>query len=52
MPSLCEEYVASNALSIDPENVRGKHVYEKAGFRPEHRMLNDEKLYKYIFTED
>ena len=33
-------------LSTDPENVRGKHVYEKVGFRPEHKMLDDEELYK------
>lgn len=24
-------------LSTDPKNVRGKHVYEKAGFRSEQR---------------
>ena len=33
-------------LSTDPENVRGKHVYEKVGFRSEHRMLDDEELFK------
>ncbi len=80
MPSLCEDHVASNALSIvesvyedgwvikairlileemksrfgckevylstGPDNVRAKHVYEKCGFRSEHRMLDDEELYK------
>ena len=35
-------------LSTDPENVRGKHVYEKVGFRSEHRMLDDEELYKIV----
>ena len=39
-------------LSTDPENVRGKHVYEKAGFRSEHEMLDDEELFKYVFEED
>ena len=33
-------------LSTDPENVRGKHVYEKVGFRSEHKMLDDEELFK------
>ena len=33
-------------LSTDPENVRGKHVYEKLGFRSEHKMLDDEELFK------
>ena len=35
-------------LSTDPENVRGKHVYEKIGFRSEHRMLDDEELFKIV----
>ena len=35
-------------LSTDPENVRGKHVYEKVGFRSEHKMLDDEELFKII----
>lgn len=39
-------------LSTDPENVRGKHVYEKAGFRSEHEMLDDEELYKYVYPEN
>lgn len=33
-------------LSTDPENARGKHVYEKVGFRSEHKMLDDEELFK------
>ena len=36
-------------LSTDPENVVGKHVYEKIGFVSENKMLDDEELYKYIF---
>ena len=36
-------------LSTDPENERGKHVYEKVGFRSEHRMLDDEELFKLVF---
>ncbi|MBO4837880.1 MAG: GNAT family N-acetyltransferase [Lachnospiraceae bacterium] len=39
-------------LSTDPENERGKHVYEKIGFRSEHELLDGEELYKYVFTED
>ena len=39
-------------LSTDPENVRGKHVYEKVGFRSEHEMLDDEELFKYVFEEN
>lgn len=39
-------------LSTDPENVRGKHVYEKVGFRSEHEMLDDEELFKYVFNEE
>ena len=39
-------------LSTDPENVRGKHVYEKVGFRSEHEMLDDEELYKYVYPEN
>ena len=35
-------------LSTDPENVRGKHVYEKIGFRSEHRMIDDEELFKIV----
>ena len=35
-------------LSTDPENVRGKHVYEKVGFRSEHTMLDDEELFKIV----
>ena len=33
-------------LSTDPENVRGRHVYEKVGFRSEHKMLDNEELFK------
>ena len=35
-------------LSTDPENARGKHVYEKVGFRSEHEMIDDEELYKIV----
>lgn len=35
-------------LSTDPENARGKHVYEKVGFRSEHKMLDDEELFKIV----
>ena len=35
-------------LSTGPENARGRHVYEKAGFRSEHRMLDDEELFKIV----
>ena len=35
-------------LSTDPENARGKHVYEKVGFRSEHRMIDDEELFKIV----
>ena len=35
-------------LSTDPENAVGRHVYEKAGFRSEHRMLDDEELFKIV----
>ena len=35
-------------LSTGPDNVRAKHVYEKCGFRSEHRMLDDEELYKIV----
>ena len=36
-------------LSTDPENVVGKHVYEKIGFTSENKMLDDEELYKFVF---
>ncbi len=36
-------------LSTDPENARGRYVYEKAGFRSEHKMLDDEELFKIVF---
>ena len=35
-------------LSTDPKNERGKHVYEKVGFRSEHKMLDDEELFKIV----
>ena len=35
-------------LSTDPENAVGRHVYEKIGFRSEHRMLDDEELFKIV----
>ncbi len=40
----CKEFY----LSTDPEDARGKHVYEKVGFRPEHKMLDDEELFKIV----
>ncbi len=36
-------------LSTDPENVIGKHVYEKVGFIHQNEMWDDEEVYKYIF---
>ena len=33
-------------LSTGPDNERAKHVYEKVGFRSEHRMIDDEELFK------
>lgn len=36
-------------LSTDPENIVGKHLYEKAGFISENRKIDDEDLYKLIF---
>ena len=39
-------------LSTDPENARGKHVYEKVGFRSEHRMVDDEELFKIILDSE
>ena len=38
-------------LSTGPDNVRAKHVYEKCGFRSEHRMLDDEELFKIVLDE-
>ena len=35
-------------LSTGPGNVRAKHVYEKVGFRSEHRMLDDEELFRIV----
>ena len=35
-------------LSTDPENAVGKHVYEKVGFRSEHKMMDDEELFKIV----
>ena len=35
-------------LSTDPKNARGRHVYEKVGFHSEHRMLDDEELFKIV----
>ena len=35
-------------LSTDPENAVGKHVYEKIGFRSEHRMLDGEELFRIV----
>jgi diamine N-acetyltransferase len=36
-------------LSTDPENIVGKHIYEKIGFASENKMLDAEELYKYVF---
>ena len=36
-------------LFTAPENERGRHVYEKVGFRSEHRMADDEELFKFVF---
>ena len=38
-------------LSTGPDNVRAKHVYEKLGFRSEHKMLDDEELFKIVLEE-
>ena len=35
-------------LSTDPENARAIHVYEKIGFRSEHRMIDNEELFKIV----
>ena len=35
-------------LSTDPENIVGKHVYEKVGFRSENKMIDDEELFKIV----
>ena len=39
-------------LSTDPENARGKHVYEKVGFRSEHRTVDDEELFKIVLDPE
>lgn len=36
-------------LSTSPENVIGKHIYEKIGFVSENRIVDGEELYKYVF---
>ena len=35
-------------LSTDTENIVGKHVYEKVGFRSENKMIDDEELFKIV----
>lgn len=35
-------------LSTDPNNHRGKHIYEKIGFLPENRQIDGEDLYKIV----
>ena len=35
-------------LSTDPENIVGKHVYKKVGFRSENKMIDDEELFKIV----
>lgn len=37
-------------LSTGPDNEIAKHVYEKIGFRSEHRMLDDEELFKIVLN--
>ena len=36
-------------LSTEPENVRGKHVYEKLGFKSENEIIDGEELFKLVF---
>ena len=38
-------------LSTGPDNVRAKHVYEKCGFCSEHKMLDDEELFKIVLDD-
>ena len=38
-------------LSTDSNNLIGKHVYEKIGFVAVNRKIDDEDLYKYVFSE-
>ena len=40
----CNEVYLSTGL----DNVRAKHVYEKVGFRSEHKMLDDEELFRIV----
>ena len=36
-------------LTTDPANAGGKHIYEKIGFRSEHKMIDGEELFKIVF---
>lgn len=36
-------------LSTDPDNIVGKHLYEKVGFISENRKIDNEDLYKLTF---
>ena len=35
-------------LSTDPENIVGKHVYEKVGFKSENKLIDDAELFKIV----
>lgn len=37
-------------LSTDPNNLIGKHIYEKAGFVSENKKIDDEDLYKLVIS--
>lgn len=36
-------------LSTDPENIKGKHIYEKIGFVNTDKKIDEEELYCYKF---
>ena len=36
-------------LSTEPDNLIGKHVYEKIGFVAENKKIENEDLYKFVF---
>lgn len=37
-------------LSTDPNNLIGKHIYEKVGFVSENKKIDDEDLYKLVIS--